>query len=68
MHTCIMARLESLQIACPRFRKFTTSYVGNVKIARPRSRLQDTNFPDWYNGKQTKQKDLKYRPNYTASK
>ena len=43
----VTARLESLQFAGPRFRKFTIDYVGNIKIARPRSRLQDTNFPDW---------------------
>ena len=40
------SRLESLQIACPRFQKFTTNYIRNIKTACPRSRLQDTNFPD----------------------
>ena len=29
------------------FDKFTINYIGNIKTARPRSRLQDTNFPDW---------------------
>ena len=47
---CICARLERLQIACPRFRKFTISSIGNIKIARPRSQLQDTFVGEWCGG------------------
>ena len=43
-----LPRLEKLQIVCPRFRKFTINYIGNIKIPCPRSRLQDRNFPDWH--------------------
>ena len=48
MYSYVKSRLESLQIARPRFRKFTISYIGNIKIACPISQLQDTNFPDWH--------------------
>ena len=36
-------RLESLEIARPRFRKFNSKYIESIKIARPRN----TNFPQW---------------------
>ena len=47
--------LESLQIARPRFRKFTIKYIGNIKTAQPRSWLHNTNYPEWALSKQNQQ-------------
>ena len=60
------SRLESLQISRPRFRKFTINYIGNIKIVCPRSRLQDTNFPDWHVMAITSDCQLHFRANKNA--
>ena len=41
------ARLESLEIARRRFRKFNSKYIESIKIARRRYPPRDTNFPHW---------------------
>ena len=40
-------RLESLEIARWRFRKFNSKYIESIKIARRRYPPRDTNFPHW---------------------
>jgi hypothetical protein len=44
---CTLARLESLEIARRRFRKFNSKYIESIKIARRRYPPRDTNFPHW---------------------
>ena len=44
------ARLESLEIARGRFRKFNSKYIESIKSVQGISPPRDTNFPHWISG------------------